>query len=614
MGRAPSSGDGNQGSPTGLIDVQVGEVYDNVRTVAENIDTINTVVDNLDELVDAEANIVVMAAHRTAAEQAASDADADRIAAGNHAATATAQVPLAEAQVVLAADQVALAIAEVAAAAAHAAAAAVSAVLAGDHADSAEIARVAAEAARAAAELAAQNAAAGAAFGTLGGAPDDNALLVAKFGNYLPITQKGVANGIASLNTAGQLFTSQIPAIAFIDTYERGSEAEQLGLLAERGDVCVRSDENKSYIHNGGSTGTMADWTWLKTPTDIVLSVNGLTGAITLGKADLGLGNVDNTSDANKPVSTAMATALALKLDLTGGTLKNGAGSLNLTFDAVDGQARLLWFRGGANGTVNQYSFGTNSSGGFGINRYNYLGAWQAETISFNRTTGDITFNDNAILATGKNLTLAGSQAIWFNTNKMYALHNGSHGYVRSEVGNLVLGAGGFNLFTLEPDGDGHLAGDFFVGGDDLTIGGASESRLNFTATGGGYWYGSGTNTGFFKAGGAHFYINHSTGDLNINGNIPIVSGKYIQIPHTNSTDANDGKIGAGLFDSGLNIVGTDTGVGRGREIRMWGRLTHGDTGAGIVRNGEAGRTGGKITASSSAPAGGESGDIHFQF
>lgn len=41
-----------------------------------------------------------------------------------------------------------------------------------------------------------------------------------------------------------------------------------------------------------------------------VQSVAGKTGAVTLAKADVGLGNVDNTSDLNKPVSTATQTAL----------------------------------------------------------------------------------------------------------------------------------------------------------------------------------------------------------------------------------------------------------------------------------------------------------------
>jgi hypothetical protein len=41
-----------------------------------------------------------------------------------------------------------------------------------------------------------------------------------------------------------------------------------------------------------------------------VQSVAGKTGAVTLVKADVGLSNVDNTSDANKPISTAVQTAI----------------------------------------------------------------------------------------------------------------------------------------------------------------------------------------------------------------------------------------------------------------------------------------------------------------
>lgn len=45
-----------------------------------------------------------------------------------------------------------------------------------------------------------------------------------------------------------------------------------------------------------------------------VTSVNGKTGVVVLAKADLGLGSVDNTSDVNKPVSTAQAAAIAAVL------------------------------------------------------------------------------------------------------------------------------------------------------------------------------------------------------------------------------------------------------------------------------------------------------------
>lgn len=42
-----------------------------------------------------------------------------------------------------------------------------------------------------------------------------------------------------------------------------------------------------------------------------VSSVNGKTGTVVLNKADLSLGNVDNTADSAKPVSTAQAAAIA---------------------------------------------------------------------------------------------------------------------------------------------------------------------------------------------------------------------------------------------------------------------------------------------------------------
>lgn len=46
-----------------------------------------------------------------------------------------------------------------------------------------------------------------------------------------------------------------------------------------------------------------------------VSSVNGQTGVVVISKSDVGLGNVDNTSDINKPISTATQTALNAKYD-----------------------------------------------------------------------------------------------------------------------------------------------------------------------------------------------------------------------------------------------------------------------------------------------------------
>ena len=85
----------------------------------------------------------------------------------------------------------------------------------------------------------------------------------------------------------GILPATNMAAIALTTVQEASSQVAHLALTTEEGDVVVRSDENRSYVHNGGTAGTMADFTLLATPTDAVLSVNGQTGAVTVGDAKL---------------------------------------------------------------------------------------------------------------------------------------------------------------------------------------------------------------------------------------------------------------------------------------------------------------------------------------
>lgn len=69
----------------------------------------------------------------------------------------------------------------------------------------------------------------------------------------------------------------------------------------------------------------------VQTQLDAKASLAGatFTGTVSgISKSMVGLGNVDNTADANKPVSTATQTALDAKLSLTGGTL---TGALTLS-------------------------------------------------------------------------------------------------------------------------------------------------------------------------------------------------------------------------------------------------------------------------------------------
>jgi len=76
-----------------------------------------------------------------------------------------------------------------------------------------------------------------------------------------------MGSDIATL-TGGKLTPSQIPAIAVTDTFVVNSESAMLVLTAETGDVCIRTDESKTYILQGSDPAILANWQHLKTPTN----------------------------------------------------------------------------------------------------------------------------------------------------------------------------------------------------------------------------------------------------------------------------------------------------------------------------------------------------------
>lgn len=89
------------------------------------------------------------------------------------------------------------------------------------------------------------------------------------------------------------------------------------------------------------------------------------SGNIDLAKGDVGLGNVDNTSDANKPVSTAQQTAIDAKVSdaLTDG-VTSIAPSQNVVYDAVDSLTSIGKAVISSEAATNIYSFGTSITAG----------------------------------------------------------------------------------------------------------------------------------------------------------------------------------------------------------------------------------------------------------
>lgn len=112
--------------------------------------------------------------------------------------------------------------------------------------------------------------------------------------NKVDDSEKGAANGVATLGADGKLTASQVPAIAITDTFVVADEAAMLALsTAEQGDVAVRTDLQKTFILVSGLPSVLANWQELLSPTDAVQSVNGQTGTVVLDTDDINEGSTN---------------------------------------------------------------------------------------------------------------------------------------------------------------------------------------------------------------------------------------------------------------------------------------------------------------------------------
>ena len=142
---------------------------------------------------------------------------------------------------------------------------------------------------------------------------------------------KGVANGYASLDGGGKVPIGQLPSslMEYQGVWNASTNTPTLANgTGSTGDVyrvsvagtslTLTFDVGDYVIYNGT--------TWEKSDTtDAVASVNGYTGNVTLAKADVGLGSVDNTADAAKNVLSATKWTTARTL---AGNSVDGSGNV----------------------------------------------------------------------------------------------------------------------------------------------------------------------------------------------------------------------------------------------------------------------------------------------
>lgn len=168
--------------------------------------------------------------------------------------------------------------------------------------------------------------------------------ITANLADYISLSQKGASNGVATLDINSKVPMAQIPdalvgSVNYQGNYNAATNTPTLpaspgpetkghyyvvstggtrfGETFVSGDWIISNGSEWQKVDNNNAVTSVNGQVGAVTVDIPVTSVNSMTGDVVIAKTDIGLGNVDNTSDANKPISTATQEALDLKEDKT---------------------------------------------------------------------------------------------------------------------------------------------------------------------------------------------------------------------------------------------------------------------------------------------------------
>lgn len=163
---------------------------------------------------------------------------------------------------------------------------------------------------------------------------------------------RGVAGGYATLDNAGKVPVTQLPnsVMEYQGTWDAATNtptlADGVGNIGDVYRITVGATRDLGSGPIDWDTGQYAIYNgtiWERSgASEGVSSVAGRTGDVVLSKDDVGLGQVDNTADADKPVSTAVAAALATKADATHSHSVSQVTGLQTALDAKAAAARTI--------------------------------------------------------------------------------------------------------------------------------------------------------------------------------------------------------------------------------------------------------------------------------
>ena len=326
----------------------------------------------------------------------------------------------------------------------------------------------------------------------------------------------------------------------------------------------------------GGITGTLSSQTDLQDALDLKANLESptFTGTVSgITKSMVGLSNVDNTSDVNKPVSTAQQTALDLKANLESPTFTG-----IVTAPRIEGKCAGLELFSKAGQAINagQVVYVTGASGTNVI-----VGLAQANTESTSSRTIGVCESNLALNATGyviteglmtvsiSSATALVGDPIWLSgttaggmlfgaANKpVYPYHVVYLGVVTRKTGNTIVEIyvkvqNGFELDELSdvlittP-----LANQALVRNSDKWINRALVSNdISDSSTGGNGAADAGKLVEFNSTGGVAFEAITANSSISTSGDVAVIS--------TSGSDANINTSGA---NAAISTSGSDASI-----------------------------------------------------
>jgi hypothetical protein len=148
-----------------------------------------------------------------------------------------------------------------------------------------------------------------------------------KFSEYTPITETDGSEVIPILKAGvnATVKSEDLPISTATQTAIDAADADIAAHIADvanphevtKAQVGLGNADNTSDVDKPISTATQTALDAKATNTALDAHTNNTSNPHSVTKSQVGLGSVDNTSDIDKPVSTAQATAIALKADKT---------------------------------------------------------------------------------------------------------------------------------------------------------------------------------------------------------------------------------------------------------------------------------------------------------